>query len=219
MNIEHLISSAVPALSPTDTGDRALELMDENNFTQLPVVSDDNYIALVQESDILDWKKPGDALNTAGFLNYRPAIMSASHPFEALRLVHQMNLSVLPVINNEHKYIGSVTKDTLLNYIVENSGIDTHGGIIVFEVAPRDYTLYEIARICENEDVVIMNTQVHPNEQGKLDITLKLNRTVLDAVVASLERHNYHVKEVYGEDTNKEDIAGKYNLLMNYINM
>src|ERR1017187_7299251 len=109
MNIEHLISSAVPALSPTDTGDRALELMDKNNFTQLPVVSEDNYIALVQESDILDWKKPGDALSTSGFLNYRPAIMASNHPFEALRLVHQMNLSVLPVIDNEQKYAGSVT--------------------------------------------------------------------------------------------------------------
>ncbi len=130
-----------------------------------------------------------------------------------------MNLSVLPVIDNEHKYIGSVTKDTLLNYIIGNSGIDTPGGIIVLEVAPRDYTLYEIARICENEDVVIMNTQVHADEQGKLEITLKLNRTALDPVVSSLERHNYHVKEVYGEDIKNEDIEGKYNLLMNYINM
>ena len=219
MNIEQLISSAVPFLSPEDTGNRALELMEENNFTQLPVVSEDNYIALVQESDILDWAKPGDALSTSGFLNYRPAIMASNHPFEALRLVHQLNLSVLPVIDNEHKYSGSVTKDTLLNFIIENSGINIPGGIIVLEVAPRDYTLYEIARICENEDVVIMNTLVHPNELGMLEITLKLNRTVLDAVVASLERHNYHVREVYGEASNNEDIAGKYNLLMNYINM
>ena len=219
MNVEQLISAAVPILMPGDTGNRALELMEENNFTQLPVVEEDNYIALVQESDVLDWKMPHEALNTTGFLNYKPAIIVSAHPFEALRLVHQMKLSVLPVIDNEQKYIGAVTRDTLLDYVTENSGIDTPGGIIVLEVAPRNYTLYEIARICENEDVVIMNTQVHPNELGMLEITLKLNRTVLDPVVSSLERHNYHVREVYGADTNDEDIAGKYNLLMNYINM
>jgi CBS domain-containing protein len=219
MNIERLISSTVPVLSPEDTGDRALALMDENKYIQLPVVSEDNYIALVQESDILDWEKPGDTLRSAGFLKYRPAILAASHPFEAIRLMNQMKLSVLPVVDGEHKYIGSVTKDTLMDYIAVNSGIDAPGGIIILEVAPRDYTLYEIARICENEDVVIMNTQVHPNEQGKLEVTLKLNRTALDAVVASLERHKYHVIEVYGEDVNNEDIESKYNLLMNYINM
>jgi hypothetical protein len=48
---------------------------------------------------------------------------------------------------------------------------------------------------------------------------MKLNRTVLDAVVASFERHNYHAVEVFGRETNKEDILSKYNLLMNYINM
>ncbi len=126
---------------------------------------------------------------------------------------------MLPVTDEEHKYIGAVTRDDLLKYIAENSGIDNPGGILVLEIAPRNYTLYEIARICENEDVTILNLQVHTNEQGQLEITLKLNRTVLDAVVSSFERHNYHVKEVYGEDSNDEDIEGKYNLLMNYINM
>jgi acetoin utilization protein AcuB len=60
---------------------------------------------------------------------------------------------------------------------------------------------------------------VHTNEQGKLEITLKLNRTSLEPVVSSFERHDYHVKEVYGEIANNEDIEDKYNLLMNYINM
>jgi len=219
MNTEQLISIAVPTLLPEDTGNKALALMEENNLTQLPVVADDNYIALVQESDLLDWKDTGEALSKSDLLNYKPAILASSHPFEALRLTHQMNLSVLPVMDRDHKYLGAITKDMLLKYITENSGINTPGGIIVLEIAPRNYTLYEIARICENEDVVIMNTQVHANEQGMLEVTIKLNRSSVEAVVSSFERHSYQVKEVYGEESNSDDIAGKYNLLMNYINM
>jgi acetoin utilization protein AcuB len=219
MNVEQLISPAIPTLVPADTGNQALALMEENNVTELPVVLDDNYIGLVLESDVLDWTKPGSALSGSDFLTYKPAIIASGHPFEALRLAHQMNLSVLPVIDKHHKYIGAITKEGLLKYITENSGIDTPGGIIVLEISPRDYTLVEIARICENEDVIIMNTQVHANENGKLDVTLKVNRTAIEAVVSSFERHNYIVKEVYGENTGNDDIAGKYNLLMNYINM
>jgi len=219
MSIDQLISSDVPVLAPEDTGDKALDIMDEQNSTQLPVVADDSYVGLVQENELLEWPKPGDALSTSGLLSFKPAIISSAHPFEALRLMSQMHLHVLPVVDGEAKYLGAITQQSLLRYIAETSGIDTPGGIIVLEVAPRNYTLYEIARICENEDVVVMNTQVHANEQGNLEVTLKLNRTALDAVVSSLERHKYHVKEVYGEDHYDQDVESKYHLLMNYINM
>ncbi len=219
MNIDQLISPIVPVLLPADTGTHALEVMEDSSFSELPVVSDDQYVALVQEHDILDWKSPQEALSASTLLNYRPAIAASGHPFEALRIVHQMNLSVLPVIDHELKYIGSVTKDKLLSYMTENSGIENPGGIIVLEIPPRNYTLYEIARICENEDVIILNLQVHTNETGMLEVTLKLNRSSLDAVVSSFERHKYHVKEVYGDENKKDDLTDKYNLLMNYLNM
>ncbi len=219
MNIEQLISPAVPTLLPEDSGSHALDQMEKSGFSELPVISEENYIALIQENDLLDWDTPDASLSTAGFLNYKPAIAASSHPFEALRILHQLNLDILPVIDHEQKYIGAATKSTLLKYITENSGIDNPGGIIVLEIAPRNYTLYEIARICENEDVIILNMQVHTNELGMLEVTIKLNRTVLAAVVSSFERHNYRVKEVYGEDNKDDDITGKYNLLMNYINM
>jgi acetoin utilization protein AcuB len=218
MNIGQLISP-VPTLKPEDNGNKALDLMDENKLAELPVVSEDSYIALVKESDILDWDKPHLPLNESGFLHYKPAINISCHPFDAVRIAHDMNLSVLPVVDNTQKYIGAVTKDGLLRYVAENSGINKPGGIIVLEILPRNYTLYEIARICENEDVMIQNLQVHTNEQGVLEVTIKLNKTSIDAVVASFERHNYHVKEVYGENATNDDIEDKYNLLMNYINM
>jgi hypothetical protein len=54
---------------------------------------------------------------------------------------------------------------------------------------------------------------------GSYEVTLKLNKPELDAVVASLERHKYNVREVYGQQANEENIIDRYKLLMNYINM
>ncbi len=134
--------------------------------------------------------------------------------------MHEAALPVLPVVDSEHhKYLGCVTKETLLGYIADTSGINNPGGVIVLEIPPRNFSMFEIARLCENEDVVIINMQSRTNERAMLEVTLKLNRTVLDAVVSSFERHNYHVLEVYGKDSDPNDIADKYNLLMNYINM
>ncbi|RYD57641.1 MAG: CBS domain-containing protein [Sphingobacteriales bacterium] len=220
MVIEQLISPIVPTLDPKDTGNRALNLMEENNLNQLPLVAEEKYMGLVQENDVLDWEKPEVQLGEAGTLNYRPAVFASGHPYDALRIAHQQNLAVVPVIDNENKYLGSITRDDLLKYITENSGVSNPGGIIVLQMDPRNYSLTEIARICESEDVMIISSQVFTNPvNGMLEVTLKLNRTDLGAIVSSFERHEYHVKEVFGEQAHEEDMMDRLKLLMNYINM
>lgn len=220
MIIKQLISPIVPMLLPTDTGSKALVMMEENNFTQLPLVVEDKYMALVQENDVLDWDTPESPLSGADFLSYRPAVLAAGHPFDALRMAHSQNLSIVPVIDVDNKYLGAITRDDLLKYVTENSGWDNPGGIIVLEMEPKNYSLYEIARICESEEVLLISTQMSTNRQtGMLEVTLKTNRTNLLDVTASLERHEYKVKEIFGELSNPEDMRDRFDLLMNFINM
>jgi acetoin utilization protein AcuB len=219
MIIEQLISPVVPTLLPTDTGNKALLLMEENRVAQLPLVAEEQYMALIQENDVLDWNTPESQLSAAEFLTYKPAVFAGGHPYEALRIAHEQNLTVLPVIDSDNKYVGAITRDDLLKYIAENSSMEIPGGIIVLEIAPRSYTLYEIARICENEDVIITNVQVHTNAVGNLEVTLKTNRTDLEAVVSSFIRHEYEIKQVYGTKKDGDDTLDRYNQLMNFINM
>ncbi|WP_161499233.1 CBS domain-containing protein [Flavipsychrobacter stenotrophus] len=215
-----LISPLVPTLLPTDTGSKAMELMEENKLTELPVVVDEMFVALVKEDDLIDMDDPETALQDTGLLlTYKPAIPASAHPYEALRLMTQMELDVLPIVTFEQKYIGAITGATMLKYIADGSSIEVAGGIIVLEMEARNYSLYEIARICENEDVTIMNSQVYTTPEGTMEVTIKTNRTALEAVVSSLERHDYRIKEVFGDQKNMEDVMGKYNLLMNYLNM
>jgi acetoin utilization protein AcuB len=221
MMIEQLISPEVPTLMPTDTGNKALLLMEENNLTQLPLVKEEQYVGLVQENELLDWARPETQFDKAEHqLSYRPAILASGHPYDALRIAHQQNLAIVPVIDNENKYLGAITRDDLLKYITENSGWDNPGGIIVLEMDPRNYSLTDIARICENEETIVLSSQIFSNRgTGKLEVTLKTNRTNLGVLVASFERHEYKVKEVYGEQANQEDMMDRLKSLMNYINM
>lgn len=219
MTIDQIISPDIPTLAPEDTGNYALELMDLHKCLQLPIVADDQYLGLAQEKVLLDAADTAQPLGNQIPHLFKPCIVAASHPFDAIRMCLELNLSVLPVVDNEQKYIGAVTHLGLLKFVAENGSLTLPGGVLVLEVAPRNYSLYEIARICENEDANILNTQVRTNERGLMEVTLKLNRNVLDGIVAALRRHNYIVTEVYGDNSSNEDIAGKYRLLMTYINM
>ena len=86
MNIDQLISPSVPTLLNEDSGSRALELMEDNKLSQLPLLEDDNYITLVQEKDVLEWQDTEAHLSTGEFANYKPGILSGAHPFEAMRI-------------------------------------------------------------------------------------------------------------------------------------
>jgi CBS domain-containing protein len=219
MSIQQLISWTVPTLAPTDTVRRALEILDENKLAGVPVVTEDDYTAYVTEDTLLEVPDDSLTLDAANQLQFKPAIAATAHPYDAFSMMHEAALPLLPVIDQEHKYVGCLSRKDLIDYFATQSGIGNPGGVLVVEVAPRNYSMYDIARICENEDVAILGMQLRTNEQAMIEVTLKLNRTVLDAVAASFVRHNYHVVEVYGRESDKEDIMGNYNLLMNYINM
>jgi hypothetical protein len=80
--------------------------------------------------------------------------------------------------------------------------------------------LAQIARICENEQVIILGVQAKTNpSSSKLEVTIKTNSTDLSAVVQAFERYDYSVVDTFGDTKIENDTSDRYRLLMNYINM
>lgn len=220
MSLLDIIAYDVPTILPDDTGDTALRLMEENNLAEIPVVVNGQYMALVREEDMLEWQALDNKVSSSHFMRYSPAVNTNAHPYDVLRLAHDQKLSVVPIVDKENKYLGVASHETILHYIAEKSGIDNPGGIIVLEIPVNDYSLYEVARIAESEEVTIISAQLYtPPAGARHELTLKTNRTNLDALAATYERFGYKVLQVYGEHSNKEDMMDRYNLLMAYINM
>ena len=219
--LEQLIAPSVPTLQRSDTGNDALQLMDDVHLSEIPLVEDGKYLALVREQDVLEWNMPFEPLREADELEaYRPAISLRSHPYEVLRVLHSQNLAVIPVVDSEDHYRGAITRADLLDYLVETSGIDNPGALLVLEMDPRNYSLSRIASICEQEEITVLSSQVYTNPDTQLlEVTLKTNRTSLGGLVQSFERHNYTVKEVHGDHSEADDLTDRYDNLMAYLNV
>jgi acetoin utilization protein AcuB len=84
----------------------------------------------------------------------------------------------------------------------------------------RDYALSTIARIFEEEHVRILSAFVTsvPNVE-KVELTLKLDRHDLARAIASLERHEFEIKESFGETDRSELLRDRYDALMHYLNV
>jgi len=220
MFIYQLISNDIPTLVPSDSGDKALQLMQDHQVTNLSVVEGTEYKALLKEEDLLNWETPEMPLSSGDFMNFKPVVYGNQHPYEAVRRAVQQNVTVVPVINEENKYLGSVSRNDLFEYLTNNSGLDKSGGIITLEIKPVNFSLSEIARICESNDVIITNLQVftYPNEE-MMDVVIKTNTKELQSLVASFERYEYQIKEVFGEMPAMDSMIDRYQSLMHYINM
>lgn len=219
MIARELISS-VPALHPSDTGAKALRLMNEYHLTQLPMVVDSKYLALVEEDDIMDIEDLDVPLESMEYGGSRPAVMEYAHLFEALKLFYDFKLSALPVVTKENEYLGIITKDNLVNAFAAYNAVKEPGGIIAFEVEPRDFALSEIARIAESNDVTLLSVNTISNPAtGKMEVVLKTNRQELQGLLATFERFNYVIKYVFAEEPEEELLKKNYDLLMNYIGM
>jgi CBS domain-containing protein len=219
MDAGKLILHELPTLSLQDSGDRALLLMNEYKVFHLPLVDRDNYLALISEDDILDWDTPEMTLSHAEFVTFRPAVFEKSHPSEAVKIANQHVLSVLPVVDEHNHYVGSITEEKLFYFMSDNNGIKEQGAVIVLLIEPRNYSLSEIARICESNNITILATTLKTIDKGFLEVTLKINANETQALEATFERFNYTIKELYTKDNREEYTQDNFDSLMRYLSI
>lgn len=220
MNISSLISYDLPVLSYSDTGERALGLMQEYRVFHLPLIQRDSYIALISEDDLLDWDTPEEPLSLAEFINFRPIVFEHMHPLDAAKTAKEFNLSVIPILNNHNHYMGMVTVEKLFDFLTDNNGIVDTGAILILELEQRNYSLSEVARICESNNVNILSSYTKTIEHtGLLWVTIKINSNDTQALVATFERFNYHVVDVFSTIHTEHDVQDNYDSLMHFMNI
>mgnify|MGYP000024967381 CR=1 FL=1 len=116
--------------------------------------------------------------------------------------------------------MGLITVEDLIKKLADTGSITHPGGVLVLEMAPRDYSLSEIARIIELENATILSSFISsPFGTDNLELTLKLNKEDLKHIVATLERFEYNVKSSFYESDYIDSLHDRYDELMRYLNV
>jgi acetoin utilization protein AcuB len=220
MIARELISENIPSLKPGDLAGDALRLMDENHVKHLAVVENDRYLGLVSENVLLD--AGNDSLTLDQFTEHLtfPCIFENNHFLRAAQVMKEQDISVVPVLNEEKEYAGIIIAADLLHRLTGFVGSGEPGGLIVIETEKRNFSFSELSRLVETNDAVItqLNTDEQP-EQGLITVTIKINRTEISDIVATLQRFEYNVVYYQGEEAFENEIRSNYNNLMNYLSI
>jgi predicted transcriptional regulator len=220
MIARELISNNIPPLKTTDSGDKALNWMSDFHVDHLPIIENGELIGLISEDDILDLDQPELPIKAYNLSLRKPYIAAQEHIYEVIKKVVNLQLSVIPVIENDQTYIGLITHESLLNYFAQSASLQQPGAVLILEINSRDYSMGEIARIVESEGASILSCLVTSSiDAAMVEVTLKINRQNLGGVINAFQRFKYIVKASFQENDYTQSLQERYDSLMHYLNV
>lgn len=216
-----LIDPMIPALKPGDTVADALDWMQEHHLTQLAVVDINQYMGIVSEDLLLNL--PDDQRPIADVMRLAEGVfvLENQHLLEMIAQINEHRLDVLAVLNAANEFIGTASASELLRQFARDLAIQEAGAILVLALDEQDYSMAEISRLVESNNVKIVSSYYSSAAYGMVDksrLTLKLNRRDITAVVSTLERFGYTIDAAFASAPIDSIDQERLDALLRYLN-
>ena len=221
MLAKDLISDVVPALKTSDTGLQALSWMDIFRISHLPIVNNQDFLGLISDKDIYDLNMAEEPIGNHKLSLFSPYVLVNQHIYEVIEIISRLELTVVPVMDENKHYMGLITQNDLLHTFANLSALKQPGGILELELNVNDYTLTEISQIVESNDARILSLYVSsPEDSMKMNITLKVSTTDITSIIQTFNRYDYTVKASYMESDEMEDLLhNRFDAFMKYLSI
>jgi predicted transcriptional regulator len=220
MIARELIAEAIIPLKSSATGAVALGLMDEMRVSHLPIVADEEFLGLISDTDILTYNNFTEPVGIYPLSLSNAYIDENQHIYDVIRIIDAMKLTLVPVLDENKHYLGSITLASLSHHLSGLMALNNPGAIIILELNEKEYLLTEIAQIIESNDAKVLGMYITTfPDSTRMEVTLKINKMDVEPILQTFQRYNYNIKASYSEDSYKESLQERYNSLMNYLNI
>ena len=219
MLVAQLLQTDYPMLHLTDKVSFALQLMEDYEIQDLPVVVNEIFTGSVSKESLLD----EDEENVIATLqtNFSNNCVKKEEFFlSALKGIVENDSTLIAVINESKEYLGVITSSVLLEQLSIYVGTVEPGGIIVLEVERRNYSFGEISRLVETNDAYITQLNTYTEiDTGLVIVSIKINKVEISDIIATFHRYDYVVRYYFGEEQFTNELKDNYNHLMAYLNI
>lgn len=220
MRAEELISEIIPPLKSSETGEKAMDWMNELRVSHLPVVDGNEYVGLISENEVYDMPDASAKISEY-FPNLpKPFIYADRHVYEVMKMIADLKITVVPVLDENNVYLGCTDLLYLMSQITAVNSIREPGSIVVLMMNTHDYSLTEIARIVEENNAKVLSSFITSKEDStEVEVTLKINSSNIDRIIQTFNRYDYTIKATYQKGQFQDDLKKRYDELMNFLNM
>ncbi len=221
MLAEELISDVIISVNSSEIGQKALNWMDVFRVSHMPVVDKKKYLGLISDKLIYDLNITDIAIETQLDKLNTVHVHKDQHIFEIAILMYKLKLSVIAVLDSDHYYLGAISLFDLARRFAKLFSLQEVGGVIVLEMHVNDYSLAEISKIVEGNDIKILSCFLdRKSGTSNLDVILKLDKEDLSPLIQAFMRYDYNVKAVYLDHSMLSDLyKDRFEQFMKYMNI
>ena len=221
MIAQDLISNNLPVIKTSDTGEEALAMMDIYRVSHLPIVNNQKLLGLISDTDIYDNNCEKDPIGNHKLSLMRPYVYYNQHIYEIIDLLHNLKLTVVPVLSENKNYYGTITAKELIAAFASMSSIQQSGSIIILDINIHDYSSSQISQIVESHDCKILSMYVNSNKNSShIEVTLRIDNPDASAVLQTFSRFDYKVISTFRyKDLASSMYKNRYESFMNYLNI
>lgn len=214
-----LISEDIIPLNTSDTGEEVLTMMNVFQIKHLPIVNNEQLLGVISEDDILthDLHEP---IGSYCLSMRKPYVVDHFNIFDIMKIIAEYGLTSVPVVDKSDNYLGTVRQDDVVKLFSTSSTFKQPGAVIFIEMNRSDYSMVEISQIIESESAAILGFFIFEHRNPQLiTVLMKVNKTDVQHIVASLRRYDYGVEASFTVDVDDDDLKDRYDSFMHYLDM
>jgi len=218
MTAKDLINYMIPPLKPGDSIAKAQQWMDELKTTELPVAHEGRFLGLVDEDmtyDFVDAHQISDLL----LKGHDCSVKQDQHYYDVLSTSYNQGFRLVAVLDSDDGYLGVVSIQDVVEAFAQTSSVNSPGAIMVLSIKDHDYSLSNIARMIEMNDVKVLSSHVTPqlDESSSVRLTIKLDTEEISQVKTVLENNGVTIEATFNTTALSYDEKERLDLLMKFI--
>ncbi|APG60368.1 CBS domain-containing protein [Christiangramia salexigens] len=218
MSMKEYILNDVEILNLKEKIGDLQDLFNQLTYTHLPVERDGVYLGSISENDVRCFdnnKRIEDYLYALeGFF-----VKESDYWLDSLEAFAQNNCNILPVLDEENKYLGYVELNEMISLFKETPFLNEPGNILVIEKAFKDYTFSEVTQIVETSNAHVLGAFVSKIENDMAQITIKISPSGMNEIIQSFRRYGYIIISQHQEDTFNKNLKERSRYLDKYLNI
>jgi predicted transcriptional regulator len=217
MYITEYLSNEVKPGKVTNTPQQLLEVVQEYKLTHLPLFKGLDFVGNISEEDLTELVIENTQVDYSTYVeNFY--LSDSSTLLDAIQMMYTNQANILPVINEQSKYLGCITQTDIINTFANFPFVSTEGVSMLVSIAEKDLSMTAISNIIEGNNGKILGLMIVGNKEDSIYVLVKFSSLNLLAIGETFERYGYQVIQKFYNDEKQELLQSRYAQLLKFMN-
>jgi CBS domain-containing protein len=215
MFIRDYISKDYSAFNYKDSISEASEIAKEFGYSHIFITKKGEFVGALSQEFLEE--SPEGNLESLEIHYERFAILEDGNVLDTVKLFYIFNSNIVPVINNNEKYLGYISFDDVFSEFSKYPLFSESGAILTIQTQNLHYSISEITRIIEASNAKVYGCYVSSINEDNVNITLKISNENLSSIDETLERYGYTIVHKHYSDGKDEMMKDRFEFFQKYL--